>query len=200
MDILFVNLAGAALIAAIVWYFFLSRREESALATAGAESQEIHVTVKGGYSPDVIVARPGVPLRIHFRREETSACSEEIVFPDFGIRRHLPAFETTVVEIPAPKPGRYGFACGMDMLHGALRVGEEAPAAAPAPAPLPASDGDWPVDPVCGMKVDPSRPAATLERDGQTFYFCHPGCKERFENGPAPPREARVTLQVRRPS
>ena len=40
-------------------------------------------------------------------------------------------------------------------------------------------------DPVCGMKVDPSRPAATLTRNGQTFYFCHPGCKERFEMGKA---------------
>jgi plastocyanin domain-containing protein len=182
MDVLIVNLAGAALVAGIVWYFFLSRRSEAAVASAGPGAQEIHVTVKGGYSPDVIVARPGVPLRIHFRREETSACSEEVVFQDFGIRRHLPAFETTIVEIPAPRPGRYGFACGMDMLHGTLSVGEEAGAAAPT---RPASSDEWPVDPVCGMRVDPSHPAATLTRDGQTFYFCHPGCKERFEMGKA---------------
>jgi len=180
MDVLIVNLTGAALIAGIVWYFFLSRRAEAGLASAGPLAQEIHVTVKGGYSPEVIVARPDVPLRIHFRREETSACSEEIVFPDFGIRRYLPAFETTVVEIPAAKAGSYGFACGMDMLHGTLRVGEEPEAR--AEGPLPPSQAGWPVDPVCGMRVDPARPAATLTRDGQTFYFCHPGCKERFSS------------------
>ena len=180
MDVLIVDLAGVALIAGIVWYFFLSRKSEAGSASSGPGVQEIHVIVKGGYSPELIAARAGVPLRIHFRREETAPCSEEIVFPDFGIRRHLPPFETTVVEIPAPKPGRYVFACGMDMLHGALSVGAEAPGAPPAPPP--ASPEDWPVDPVCGMKVDPARPAATLTRDGQTFYFCHPGCKERFES------------------
>jgi plastocyanin domain-containing protein len=199
MDVLLVNLAGAGLIAGIVWYFFLSRRPEAAAATAAAGVQEIQVTVKGGYSPDVIVARPGVPLRIHFRREETSACSEEVVFPDFGVRRRLPAFETTVVEIPAAQAGRYGFACGMDMLHGTLQVGEPAAAEAPAPRPRAASQEDWPVDPVCGMKVDPEHPAATLVRDDRTFYFCNPGCKDRFEKGGAQgPGEGRVTLQLRR--
>lgn len=197
MDVLVVNLAGLALIAAIVWWFFLSRRPEAGAASAAAGFQEIRVTVKGGYSPELLLARPGLPLRIHFRREETSACSEEVVFPDFGVRRRLPAFETTVIEIPASPPGRYGFACGMDMLHGTLQVGEPAAAESPAPKPRPAPREDWPVDAVCGMKVDPERPAATLVRDGRTFYFCNPGCKDRFEKGPG---EARVTLQVRRRS
>jgi len=122
MDVLIVNLAGAALIAWIVWYFFLSRREDSALAEGGPGAQEIHVVVKGGYNPGVIVARPDVPLRIHFRREETSPCSEEVVFPDFGIHRHLPAFETTVIDLPPAKAGSYRFACGMDMMRGTLKV------------------------------------------------------------------------------
>ena len=40
-------------------------------------------------------------------------------------------------------------------------------------------------DPVCGMSVDPARgcayPHAT---DGQTYYFCCAGCREKFEGGP----------------
>ncbi|HEX8473071.1 MAG TPA: heavy metal translocating P-type ATPase [Pyrinomonadaceae bacterium] len=36
-------------------------------------------------------------------------------------------------------------------------------------------------DPVCGMKIDPRTAAAVAERDGQTYYFCAPACKERFE-------------------
>jgi plastocyanin domain-containing protein len=123
MDVFFVNLAGTALIAGIVWYFFLSRRSEAGATSLGSAVQEIHVTVKGGYSPDLIEARPDVALRIHFRREEASPCSEEIVFPDFGIHRQLPAFETTVIELPAAKPGSYRFACGMDMMRGTLKVG-----------------------------------------------------------------------------
>jgi Cu+-exporting ATPase len=201
MDLLLVNLAGAALIAWIVWYFFLSRTAEERVAVGGPHAQDVQVTVKGGYIPELIRARPGVPLRIHFRREETSACSEEVVFPDFGIRRSLPAFETTTIELPAAPAGSYGFACGMDMMHGRL-VLEERPSPAPeAVDPRPATDARaaWPVDPICGMKVDPARPAATTERDGRTSYFCSVGCKTRFEQGAPPgPMEQRITLGVRR--
>lgn len=40
------------------------------------------------------------------------------------------------------------------------------------------------IDPVCGMKVDEK--SATLKSDykGQTYYFCAPGCKKSFDNGP----------------
>lgn len=208
MDTLVVNVLGAGLIAWIVWYFFLSRRAEQAAAAEASGVQEVHVRVKGGYIPERIMARPGVPLRIHFRREETSACSEEVVFPDFGIRRQLPAFETTVIEIPASTPGSYGFACGMDMMHGTLVLGEAAaepdamhepppgthePAPAPMPSPAPASAA---IDPICGMSVDPARAVATSEREGRTVYFCSVGCKTRFDGGGAPP-EHRVTLAVR---
>src|SRR5829696_1416374 len=37
------------------------------------------------------------------------------------------------------------------------------------------------VDPVCGMTVDPARAAGTSERDGVRYYFCSPGCKQRFD-------------------
>jgi uncharacterized protein len=35
-------------------------------------------------------------------------------------------------------------------------------------------------DPMCGMTVDRAK-ALRLERDGVTYYFCGPGCRERFE-------------------
>jgi YHS domain-containing protein len=39
-------------------------------------------------------------------------------------------------------------------------------------------------DPVCGMEVDPDRAAATAEYQGETYYFCSPGCKAAFEKEP----------------
>lgn len=39
------------------------------------------------------------------------------------------------------------------------------------------------VDPICGMTVDPERAAGVSERNGQTYYFCSTGCKERFDTG-----------------
>jgi Cu+-exporting ATPase len=39
-------------------------------------------------------------------------------------------------------------------------------------------------DPVCGMEVDTQSAAATYEYQGQTYYFCAPGCKAAFEKDP----------------
>ena len=39
------------------------------------------------------------------------------------------------------------------------------------------------VDPVCGMTIDPASAAGASEHDGQTYYFCSKGCKEKFDAG-----------------
>ena len=39
-------------------------------------------------------------------------------------------------------------------------------------------------DPVCGMSVDPATAAATREYEGVTYYFCNPGCAEKFSQNP----------------
>jgi xanthine dehydrogenase accessory factor len=40
-------------------------------------------------------------------------------------------------------------------------------------------------DPVCGMTVDATPASHPLEHDGQTYYFCMPGCRRKFEADPA---------------
>lgn len=40
------------------------------------------------------------------------------------------------------------------------------------------------VDPVCGMTVDPATARATATHEGQTYYFCAPGCARAFEKDP----------------
>ncbi|HRY30002.1 MAG TPA: heavy metal translocating P-type ATPase [Elusimicrobiota bacterium] len=39
-------------------------------------------------------------------------------------------------------------------------------------------------DPVCGMKVDPARAAATYAHAGKEYYFCNPRCRDRFRADP----------------
>ena len=39
-------------------------------------------------------------------------------------------------------------------------------------------------DPVCKMEVDPKKAAARAEYQGETYYFCAPGCKTAFEKDP----------------
>lgn len=116
-----VIIAGAGLIAFVVWYFFGERQKVwASLGEAGL--QEINVTVKDGYSPDVIAVKRGLPVRLNFYRAETSSCSEQIVFGDFGIARSLPPFKTTPIEFTPEKTGEFAFTCGMNMLRGKLIV------------------------------------------------------------------------------
>ena len=116
-----VVVGGIGLIALILWYFFGEREAVAARAVAGGV-QEVNVTVKGGYAPDVIVVKQGQPVRLNFYRDETSSCSEQIVFGDFGVARDLPAYETTPVEFTPEKAGEFVFTCGMNMLRGKLVV------------------------------------------------------------------------------
>ena len=39
-------------------------------------------------------------------------------------------------------------------------------------------------DPVCGMQIEEQNAAGKSERDGETYYFCSAGCKERFDREP----------------
>jgi plastocyanin domain-containing protein len=116
-----VVLSGAGLIALVLWYFF-GERDSVAAAVNETGVQEIDVKVKGGYSPDVIAVKQGVPVRLNFYRDETSSCSEQVIIGDFGIARDLPAFKTTAVEFTPDKSGEFPFTCGMNMLHGKLIV------------------------------------------------------------------------------
>lgn len=112
--------AGTAAIAWVNWYFFLAPRSVANAERVASGIQIATVRVKGGYDPATIRVRHGVPVRLVFDREETDSCSEEVVFPDFGIRRSLPAFKQTAIEFTPTDPGVYPFTCGMGMLHGTV--------------------------------------------------------------------------------
>jgi plastocyanin domain-containing protein len=112
---------GAALW--VNWYFFLADRgvARAAVATTGSGGeQEVRITVHGGYEPATVRVAAGRPVRLVFDRQETASCSEEVVFPDFGLRKFLPAHEKTTLQVTPPAPGIYDFTCGMGMLHGRL--------------------------------------------------------------------------------
>lgn len=112
---------GLALIGLINWYFFVARPAAVTLAAAGGV-QTVTVEVAGGYQPADIRVTAGTPVRLLFDRRETSPCSEEVVLPDFGMKRFLPAHRVTPVEFVPTTPGSYEFTCGMRMLRGRITV------------------------------------------------------------------------------
>lgn len=117
-----VVVAGLAAIAWVNWYFFLAGRTTAEAAVGAAGVQQVTITVQGGYQPAHVKVKQGSPVRLVFDRQETSGCSEEVVFPDFGIRKFLPAHRQTTVEITPERAGSYEFTCGMSMLRGRLTV------------------------------------------------------------------------------
>ena len=115
-------LTGLALIGGIAWFFWGPRKSGMRATSASSGYQEAMILVKGGYTPDVIIVQHGKPVRFNFRREETAACSEMVIFNDFGKSAQLPTGETVPVEFLPEQPGEYEFTCQMGMFRGKLIV------------------------------------------------------------------------------
>ena len=140
--------ASLAAIGALAWFFFAPRKAHTALLEGGV--QRVEVTVRGGYHPDVIRVRQGVPVELVFDRQESGECTSRVVFGDLALSAALPAYARTTVRLNPPRAGSFGFACGMNMVHGTLLVdpatgtstsaGDGGPAAAEAAPPAPPTD------------------------------------------------------------
>jgi Cu+-exporting ATPase len=148
--------AGVVLSAGLAWFFFGPRKVRQADLRAGI--QEVTVVVRGGYSPDLITARQGIPLRITFDRQESGDCTSRVIFSDFALSQSLPAFGTATVEFTPRTAGRFGFACGMNMVHGTLVVEPNGSAAAPLESPgvavKPSETIEKPASPDEGARMD----------------------------------------------
>ncbi len=119
---IFVTIGGILLSLFIVWFFWLAPKGQTRASADAGGVQEVAVTVKGGYTPDIIVVKAGKPLKLHITRRESSSCSEEVLFPDFNKSALLPEGQEVTVEFTPDKTGEYGFQCKMGMLRGKLIV------------------------------------------------------------------------------
>ncbi len=155
-----VSLSSLGLIGGLGWFFFGPKSAQRAELAGGR--QQVEVTVKGGYSPSLIRVRQGVPLRLVFDRQENSDCTARVVFPDFHLSRSLPAFKKTAVELVPAEAGEFGFACGMNMVHGTLIV-EPAAGAGEQPAHADGESGPEPDAPAVAQAVGVG-PRRTVEQ------------------------------------
>lgn len=86
--------------------------------------QTIKVIVKHGYSPSMIAAQAGKPLKIEFYRDEESggeSCAKDLVIPSENVQIPLPNHESQIVEIkPQASGNEVEFQCGMNMMKGKI--------------------------------------------------------------------------------
>jgi len=157
-----VTLGGVGAIAFLAWFFFGPKQAQAARVKGNV--QEIEVTVKGGYSPDVIRVQKDVPLRLIFDRQEAGDCSSRIVFPDFRASKTLAPFAKTTLEFTPDKAGEFGFACGMNMLHGTLIVEEGKEAGEPAAVPVSLHGDVHTHEHALAVGVGPTMPVGKMEQ------------------------------------
>ncbi len=116
MDKIIITISGLAIIAGIYWFFF-GKKEEAIEITDAAT-----ITVDGGYKPNNIKIKNGQSTTFTFLRKDPNPCLEEIVFPEFKIKKYLPVGESILITITPDKTGVFGFHCGMNMFHGRIEV------------------------------------------------------------------------------
>ena len=122
MEKIGIVIGGALLVGFILWWFFGKHTTSEAEAKVVDDGQAVTVAVDGGYTPNTVVLKKGVPAQIIFDRKDPSSCLSHVVFPDFGIDEALPLGEQYPIKIDTSKPGEYHYACGMNMFHGKVVV------------------------------------------------------------------------------
>lgn len=104
---------------AFTYWFFLMKKEEKAVVV---NSNSINIIVKGGYSPEAIAIPKGKTTMLNFTRLDSSSCLEEVLIPDFKVRKYLPMNKKVSIAITPQKEGKYEISCGMNMFHGKIIV------------------------------------------------------------------------------
>ena len=154
-----VVVSSVSVLLGLGWYFFRPHRMHSAQLTDGV--QRVAVIVRGGYQPDLIRVQQNLPVELVFDRQESGECTSRVVFPDLAVSAALPAFTRTTVRLEPRQAGQFGFACGMNMIHGRLVV---EPSSEPVPdgGEQPASGRAQDDQPAPERPAD-ERPAAQVE-------------------------------------
>jgi plastocyanin domain-containing protein len=107
-----------ALIALIVWWFWLYKAREVAL-----DDDDLVIVVENGtYTPARIRLAANQAAELHFLRKDASPCSEMLLLPELEISESLPMNKSKSIKLPPMAEGEYDFHCQMQMYRGVLKV------------------------------------------------------------------------------
>ena len=113
-----INLLGIALIAGIVWWFWLYTPK----STGAGNGTQMIIVENGVYSPSRISIESDKETSISFMRKDASPCSGTLVFSDLEISEELVVDKIKTIQLPKLEAGTYSFGCQMQMYRGELVV------------------------------------------------------------------------------
>ena len=74
-----------------------------------------------GYSPDVVHAKAGIPIKLRLLTDNVRSCSRAFIIPSLGIQQILEATGEVIIDIPAQEAGKQiPFSCSMGMFGGTI--------------------------------------------------------------------------------
>ncbi len=119
LDKLSVIVGGLGLIGLIYWFFFGKKTSTTEVTKAKGA---IKIKVDGGYKPENIKIKKGETTKLIFERTDPNSCLEEIIIPDFKVKKYLPLNKEVEVSLSPDKSGTFQTHCGMGMFHGKIIV------------------------------------------------------------------------------
>jgi plastocyanin domain-containing protein len=111
-------LLSVAALGFAAWYFFFRHRSKPQPLHGPA----VTIKVENGYHPNTITIEKGKTTRFNLIRTDPNPSLEEIVLPDFNIRRHLPLNHKVGFEITPYHTGEFTFSSGFNDFHGKIIV------------------------------------------------------------------------------
>lgn len=101
----------------LIYLFFFGKKD---LVGKSLGTEAIEIKVEGGYKPSTIILNKNKKTVLRFTRVDENSCLEEVIFPDYGIKKYLPINTPVDVELKPPHATKTGFHCGMNMFQGRL--------------------------------------------------------------------------------
>ncbi|WP_225046504.1 cupredoxin domain-containing protein [Lacticaseibacillus kribbianus] len=85
-------------------------------------SQNVNIQVAGGYQPQIVELKAGVPATLTFTRTSAQGCLDVVHSEQLGFDTALPLNQPQTVTLSTTAAGTYTFSCGMDMFHGQVVI------------------------------------------------------------------------------